>query len=150
MAKPQKKENVLDQYIKRTGSLEYITANDVQRNAVRIFKDIAFGNIDQKDIEKYSDFFMNANNIENLLIAAAGKRDEASIHCFAMEAFFKVHPDQVQNVNANNLHRRDWAIYQFYSLIFDAFNDLKIRGDIRVIYGLQHNLFTMKRYLPFV
>ena len=141
-----KKENFLDGYVKRIGSLDFITPKDVQHNAIRIFKDIAYGNIDQKDIDKYQAFFLNNTNIDNLLIVAQNKRDEAAIHCNAMEALLKVNPDAGTNQLVPLLHRKDYTVYTLYSTIFDTFSGLKAYGDIRILYGLQHSLVTMRRY----
>lgn len=141
-----KKENVLDSFVKRVGSIEYITAKDVQNSAIRIFRDIAFGNLDQRDIEKYSAFFLNANNIENLLVVAGRKKNEASIHCLAMEALFKNNPNLTSNQEAVMLHRRDYTVYTLYDMICQAFSALKVRGDIRILYGLPHQLAPMRRY----
>ena len=55
---------------KGTGFLSFKNPQDLQRDAVRIFRDIARGNI---DIEKYEEYFLNPMLLDNMVICANSK-----------------------------------------------------------------------------
>lgn len=143
-----KKENALDRYISRYGSLDYIKPNEVQRLAIGIFKDLAYGNITQADIDKYSTFFLDHSNLDNLIIVAAQRTQEATIHCNALEEYFKVYQSEAQNPVATNLHRKDYATYTVFNTFVNTLTSVKNTGDIRYLYSISHVLQTVKRTFP--
>lgn len=86
MAIPNKKrENCLDVLAKQFGgSINLISGNILSKNIVRIFKDIAYGNITKDDFEKYGSFFTNRQNLSEFRKFALNK---ANICAMYVEAF---------------------------------------------------------------
>ena len=146
----KKRQNVLDKYIQKNGSLDYINSVSVSKLSIGLFKDFAYGNITQEDISKYQKFFLNSEVLQNLLMAATLKQREAEIHCFAMEAYFTKNPTQNTNPTALELHKRDYGVYLFFNIIANAIVAVQHNGDIRILYALQNNLQRCKNYFKFI
>lgn len=142
----KKKLNVLEQYEANRGSLQFIKANDIQNLAVRIFKDIAFNNIDQKDIDKYQEFFLNKDVIYNLISVANYRMIEEQAHVYGMSLIFKQDPNSQNDQMARTLYDKDFNKFTIYRIIKEAFTALGNTGDLRILYSLSTNLQPFKRY----
>lgn len=141
----RKKPNALEQYESQRGSLDFIKATDVQGLAIRIFKDIAFGNIDQKDIDKYQKFFLDNDVLTNLKYVADVRFIEEQTHCVGMQLFFAQYPNETSNPLLTNLHKKDYDKYMIFNIIREALQAVLQTKDLRILYSLQTNLSQFRK-----
>ena len=116
------------------GNLElYInqrTPLDMQRDAVRSFRDIAMGNF---DISFEGQVFLNPHFFSNAMIACQTKSSQAFVRAKGEEELLK-HPEYGIPVNViqENLSN-DQATAQAYNIIMTALNGVATTGDLEYL-----------------
>lgn len=113
--------------------IERKTAQDIQRDAVRIFRDIANGRI---NVQTDQEFFRNRQFLENCIAAAQSQYTEANINYqgTSMLLGYSNHP-LVSQVVENNLRRRD-----AYAIILNGLTAIKMTGDVQYLYIMRSQL----------
>lgn len=106
------------------------TPLDMQRDAIRSFRDIGMGNI---DLNFEGQVFLNPNFLQNALIACQTKCSQALVRSKGEEELLK-HPEYgiSQNVIQENLSN-DQATLQAYSIIMNALNNICTTGNLEYI-----------------
>lgn len=149
-----KRLNVLDIYVRDNGgSLNYMTTDEIQKYALRIFKDIAYGNIDSKDIgDKYVEFFNSPTVLENLKVVISQKLFDSKIKYTSIDYYFNNTPEGEtlsRTVRGIELYQSEYSIFLMYStlnnILEDAIENPKNR--IRILFCIEYNLSKYKRYL---
>lgn len=106
------------------------TPLDMQRDAIRTFRDIGMGNI---DLEFEGQLFLNPHFMENALIACQTKCSQAFVRSEGEKELLK-HPEYniPTNVIQENLSN-DQATLQAYNIIMNALNSAYATGNLEFI-----------------
>lgn len=149
-----KRVNVLDNYAKENGgTLKYMTPEEIQRYAIRIFKDMAYSNITSRDIgDKYVDFFSSPTVLENLKVVINQKYYDAKIRYDAIQFYFDNSIDgktMASTLRGAELCREEYNIYSIYSIILNILDDAIAdpRNTIRILFCVEYNLKPYRRYI---
>lgn len=113
--------------------IERKTAQDIQRDAIRIFRDIANGRI---NVQSDQMFFTNKQFLENCIAAAQSQYTEANINYqgVCMLLAYGNHPLVAQIVE-KNMRKRD-----AYLIILNGLNAIKMTGDTQYLYIMRSQL----------
>ena len=149
-----KRPSVLDNYVRDNGgTLKYITPEEIQRYALRIFKDMAYGNIDSKDIgERYVDFFSSRMVLENLKVVIDQKLYDSMIKYKAIEFYYENNVEgksYASTFRGNELYQAEYSVFNMYSIISNILADAidNPTNCIRILFCVEYNLNKYKKYL---
>lgn len=114
----------MDLYINQRPPLE------MQRDAIRTFRDIAMGNL---DITNEGKVFLNQHFLQNAMIAGQTKCSQAFIRAKGEEELLK-HPEY--GIDARLIQENltnDQATLQAYNIIMTALNGVATTGDLEYL-----------------
>lgn len=113
------------------------TPQSMQRHAMHIFKNIAFG---KWDFGLESDIFKYPNFVQNALIAVSAELNKAQIHCNAIMVAYPGSTDPA----IVSLYREDCKKMQAYQLIYNVLIQVQQYGDPGFILTLVNRLPEFK------
>ena len=134
--KKHKRENYFQQNIQRSGPdfLETMPLDKMKLDAVKVFRELARGNI---DIDVYGKYFYNPRFLEALINTAEVKYNFHLISAMGVGKLLE------QNVQGQNI----FAVYEFhnntttaYSIILAKLTEFRNTGDINILSDLVMNL----------
>lgn len=138
--KKNKRENYFQQNIQRSGQdfLETMPLDKMKLDAVKVFRELARGNI---DIDVYGKYFFNPRFIEALISTAETKYNFHLISAMGVDLLLK------QNVQGHNI----FAVYEYhnsatsaYGLIFAKLTEFRYTGDVNILTDLVMNLVKFR------
>lgn len=109
------------------------TPQSMQKHALHIFKNIAFG---KWDFGLESDIFKYPNFVQNALVAVTRELNKAQIHCNAIMAAYPGSTDPA----IVSLYREDVKKAQAYELIYNTLVQVQLYGDPGFILALINRL----------
>lgn len=139
MAKGGKRKTFFDKNIEMFGErfLDRITSRDIQRGAVSIFRDIAYGNL---EVEKYINYFSDARLTENLLVVATQNLMIHSVHAQAINIAYNVDPNFRISAEVNSIYVNDKKSLDAYATIKCALENFKVSGNAGYLTALRNTL----------
>lgn len=124
------RKNYFDYQIERFGEsfLSRKNPQNLQQDAMRIFKDMAYGNI---DVRQYECYFRDQQLLESMLLEADRNYRFHHISYYGVEQL-RSNPyfpqDEVNNVSAYHKEVSD-----FYGVIFNGLTNFKVSNDIEYL-----------------
>lgn len=151
MGKPnntKKQNNNNNNYFSRNiqqngvGFIQLKNAQDIQREALKIFRDIARGNI---DFEKYGNYFLDPIFLDNLLIACQSKLTVETILRDGVTMLYNSQIQMQQPCDITSMVLQDQLQkVEAYTCILQCLTSLKMSKDTAWLYTLSAQLSGYK------
>lgn len=140
----QKRKNYFAQQIQNNGVdfIEKLRDDQLQRDSIRIFRDIARGNI---SIDEYGEYFLNPKLINAAISAAYSKFVLFGTSKVALELLMNTPGKSAEFPDAPQIFSYHLKGYEAYSLILNTMTNLKNTNNIEYLYVMANNL-TKYRY----
>lgn len=135
----KKRGNWFDQQIQRYETPDFIKQirpEQLVKDAIRVFRDIARGNI---DVEKYGEYFLDPYFIDTCLTAANSKHVLHEISKIGIESLI-TSPQSANYPDAPTVHNYHMRASEGYKIIVNALVSIKMSGDIKYIYAMAAQL----------
>ena len=142
MAQKNKKPNQKNWFVQqeeRFGAnfIEMVRADEMQKGAIRLFRDIARGNI---NLSTEGQYFTNPQFIENCLIAANSKYVYYSTLFEGLNALSSIDASRVNDANYQATYRNIKLSMEGYGLIYNGLLNIKSSGNLNYLYTLVNQL----------
>ena len=142
MAQKNKKSNQKNwfgQQIEKFGPefISNIRADEAQKGAIRLFRDIARGNI---NIPTEGQYFLDGQFLENCIVAATSKYVYFSILFEGLEALARTDSTRSSDTNYLAVYRNTKNSMAAYGCILNTLNNIKATGDLGFLYTLVNQL----------
>ena len=139
----KKRKSWFEQQVERFGPdfINNMSADEMQKGAVKVFTDLARGNV---SIATEGNYFLNAQFLENCCIAANSKRVFNSILFDGLNALNQVNPNVANDSNFQATYRQISNKVQAYSMIYEALCGIRATGNLQLLYTLVSQLAPFK------
>lgn len=139
----KRRKNWFEQQIERFGPdfIDTMRADETQKGAVKVFTDLARGNV---NIATEGNYFLNAQFLENCCIAANSKRVFNSILFDGLNALNQVNPNVANDTNFQATYRQISNKVQAYTMIYEALCGIRSTGNLQLLYTLVSQLAPFK------
>lgn len=119
-----------------------INAEEMQKGAIRLFRDIARGNI---NIPKDGAYFTNVQFIDNCIVAANSKIIYYGLLLDGLNALSTTNPEKMRTSNSQAVYRNVKMAFEGYGFIVQAMLAIRASGDYVSNLGvLVNNLIPYK------
>lgn len=145
--KPNKKrKSWFEQQAERFGPdfIESIRPDDAQKGAIKVFSDIARGNV---NIPNEGQYFLNTQFSYNCIVAANSKKVFYGYLLSGLNALTSMDSNVANDANFQATYRIVKGNYEAYSLILNALHTINDTKNIQILYSLANQLIPYKYIL---
>ena len=128
--------NYFQQNIQKFGEnfLGQKNSNDMQLDAIRVFRDIARGNI---DVEEEGKYFLHPQFLESCIVAAFSK---LSLHSINFNGVNLLVSQGANDETTMSILEYDRRCAEAYTIIYNQLNNIRNTGDVNYLTVMVNNL----------
>ena len=142
----KKRKNWFEQQVERFGSdfIHSIRADEAQKGAVKVFGDLARGNV---NISTEGGYFLDPQFLENCIIAANSKQVFYKYLYEGLNASVRENPNTANDQSFQAVYRNISNSLSAFSYIYQALHGIKETGNLQYLYTLVSQLAPYKYVL---
>lgn len=141
MAKVSWQENMRKQYGNIDEWINYMTPENIQRNANRVVRDIVKGNV---NYEVCGNDFLNSKFMENIRIAIISEFEKYSLYYNALVFYANTYP-AIPNIGAY-INELSYKCY-IYNTVLQRLEQVKSSGNIGYLADISSVLYQYRNFI---